>query len=472
MATLFYLEGADPREAALDDTRTYLLGRSPACDIRVDANGISRKHAELRYDARVRGWWVVDLQSANGTWVNGERKAEALLKDGDELLCGEARIRFDAGQVEPAPGVPAPVLTPPPLPPRVSASRPSVPSGPATALLRSIPAADAPAAPAPDALAAGYRDALARSEEAREQLQRQVHNLQARLEAAQQEADEQRRESVASEVERNAAEVRAGEAESRLAGLEARAREAVERAEALQHELDAQRARTVLPGAASAEGEGQIARLRIENQSLRTTLASLPDPMELARMHERMAHLEHQLESAPTPLQLLQAEQERDTARTRVRTLEAQAESLTQQVEALHARHQESRADLAALQRRLVELQQDHDALLQQLKHVRHQTEAAEARAQALAGWQGAMARWSEGVRGVLRQQLQQLEAAHEEALEAGIERVRLSLETPAAPPPTPLSLPVTTPAEETLALDLDMDMDMDSMDEEMPVDA
>jgi len=48
-----------------------LIGRRPTCDIRLDFEKISGKHCELRL---VKGVWVVkDLDSTNGTTVNGRR---------------------------------------------------------------------------------------------------------------------------------------------------------------------------------------------------------------------------------------------------------------------------------------------------------------------------------------------------------------------------------------------------------------
>jgi FHA domain len=35
--------------------------------------GISRRHATLRHEKI--GWWLIDLNSSNGTWVNSERLA-------------------------------------------------------------------------------------------------------------------------------------------------------------------------------------------------------------------------------------------------------------------------------------------------------------------------------------------------------------------------------------------------------------
>lgn len=61
--------------------------------------GVSRVHAELRYE---NGRYVIlDLQSQNGTWVNGRRVERAEVPAGAEIALGEYRLIL---QNEPAPG--------------------------------------------------------------------------------------------------------------------------------------------------------------------------------------------------------------------------------------------------------------------------------------------------------------------------------------------------------------------------------
>lgn len=64
-------------------TGKMVLGRSNECDITLSVSHLSRKHAELSI---VGNKLVVkDLDSANGTFVNGKRVTEDTLKKGDEL---------------------------------------------------------------------------------------------------------------------------------------------------------------------------------------------------------------------------------------------------------------------------------------------------------------------------------------------------------------------------------------------------
>ncbi len=81
------------RSVELTD-RSTVLGRLPECDIRIEDNQVSRRHAEVRPDAD--GYVLVDLGSLNGTLVNGMPVTEHLLVDGDEIKLGAAIIRFEA----------------------------------------------------------------------------------------------------------------------------------------------------------------------------------------------------------------------------------------------------------------------------------------------------------------------------------------------------------------------------------------
>jgi ABC transport system ATP-binding/permease protein len=66
------------------------IGRAPRADFIVDAALVSRVHCRL--SAGAADLEVVDLESTNGTFVNGERVERALLKSGDTL--GVGKVEF------------------------------------------------------------------------------------------------------------------------------------------------------------------------------------------------------------------------------------------------------------------------------------------------------------------------------------------------------------------------------------------
>src|SRR5882757_2125288 len=76
--------------------RDLRIGRSLENDVVLpDANkGVSRTHAELRVEGG--RYVVVDLQSQNGTWVNGKRVERATVPDDAEIAIGLYRLRLQA----------------------------------------------------------------------------------------------------------------------------------------------------------------------------------------------------------------------------------------------------------------------------------------------------------------------------------------------------------------------------------------
>jgi hypothetical protein len=71
-----------------------VLGRSPENTVVLNDPNVSRRHAEIR--RRGVDVFVVDLNSTNGTRVNGVRVKEQILNDGDEIEVGTSTVRFEA----------------------------------------------------------------------------------------------------------------------------------------------------------------------------------------------------------------------------------------------------------------------------------------------------------------------------------------------------------------------------------------
>ena len=69
------------------------VGRSRECDVVVGEETVSRFHAELRHGSGDE-WTVRDLDSLNGTWVNGARVREARVSRGDVLCLGGLRMEL------------------------------------------------------------------------------------------------------------------------------------------------------------------------------------------------------------------------------------------------------------------------------------------------------------------------------------------------------------------------------------------
>ncbi len=77
------------------DEDLVTLGRHPKSDIFLDDITVSRRHAEVRRDGA--RYWVSDVGSLNGTYVNRERADDRELADGDELQVGKFKLVFVHG---------------------------------------------------------------------------------------------------------------------------------------------------------------------------------------------------------------------------------------------------------------------------------------------------------------------------------------------------------------------------------------
>lgn len=85
--------GFDGARFDLDGAET-VIGRNPTTDITLLDAGASREHALVYFDDEQGGWVIEDLQSTNGTKVNGRRVRSAPLAPGDEIQIGHTVFEF------------------------------------------------------------------------------------------------------------------------------------------------------------------------------------------------------------------------------------------------------------------------------------------------------------------------------------------------------------------------------------------
>ena len=76
--------------------RLWTIGRDPRqSDIAVPDKRLSRCHAALQYSEDQEGFIISDLESTNGTYVNGEKlKRVCALRDGDRIRVGSSLFYF------------------------------------------------------------------------------------------------------------------------------------------------------------------------------------------------------------------------------------------------------------------------------------------------------------------------------------------------------------------------------------------
>lgn len=92
------LEGVVLREYALDRD-TFSIGRKAQSEIQIDDITVSSKHAVIKveknaYMDHINDVYVVDLESTNGTMVNGQRIKKHLLRHGDVIQIGRHEFKF------------------------------------------------------------------------------------------------------------------------------------------------------------------------------------------------------------------------------------------------------------------------------------------------------------------------------------------------------------------------------------------
>jgi pSer/pThr/pTyr-binding forkhead associated (FHA) protein len=74
-----------------------IIGRDPACDFVLEDSTVSAKHTRLSF--RQGQWWVEDLRSTNGTYLNQEPITTSLvITSGDEIRCGQVALTITVGE--------------------------------------------------------------------------------------------------------------------------------------------------------------------------------------------------------------------------------------------------------------------------------------------------------------------------------------------------------------------------------------
>jgi pSer/pThr/pTyr-binding forkhead associated (FHA) protein len=85
-------DGAKPKPVRLEAGLT--VGRAPECELRLDDTYASSQHA--RIFGKNGSWYVEDLGSTNGTFVNGSQvDGLSPLAFGDEIQVGQVKLRLE-----------------------------------------------------------------------------------------------------------------------------------------------------------------------------------------------------------------------------------------------------------------------------------------------------------------------------------------------------------------------------------------
>jgi two-component system NtrC family sensor kinase len=92
MFSIHIIQGFDQGERLEIGGMNFRIGRDSNNDLQLHDSEVSRFHAELQPNGD--GMRVVDLESSNGTFVNGERANAVRLRSGDRIQLGKTHIVF------------------------------------------------------------------------------------------------------------------------------------------------------------------------------------------------------------------------------------------------------------------------------------------------------------------------------------------------------------------------------------------
>jgi EAL domain-containing protein (putative c-di-GMP-specific phosphodiesterase class I) len=93
----FLVQGG-PAQKTLLTQFPFTIGRNDSTDLPINSTRVSRQHAAIVRAGDI--YRVRDLDSTNGTFVNGERIEEATLNDGDILLIADIEFTFFSGMAQ------------------------------------------------------------------------------------------------------------------------------------------------------------------------------------------------------------------------------------------------------------------------------------------------------------------------------------------------------------------------------------
>ncbi|MBL8799730.1 MAG: GAF domain-containing protein [Planctomycetia bacterium] len=96
MPRLIVIKGVDEGKQFELTGAVFAVGRDAASGLRLHDTEVSRRHAEFRL--MDGGYHVLDVGSANGTFVNNQPVKDALLRSGDHVQIGQTILVFSAGK--------------------------------------------------------------------------------------------------------------------------------------------------------------------------------------------------------------------------------------------------------------------------------------------------------------------------------------------------------------------------------------
>jgi signal transduction histidine kinase len=96
VASLLVICGPDQGKRFDVQGESLRIGRDRSNNVQLRDTEVSRQHAELRRQGNGE-YWLIDLGSSNGTFVNGQRVQQCQLQTGDRIQVGKSILVFHTG---------------------------------------------------------------------------------------------------------------------------------------------------------------------------------------------------------------------------------------------------------------------------------------------------------------------------------------------------------------------------------------
>lgn len=95
MSSIIVISGTDKGKYYPLGKRTSVIGRDEALLIQILDQKVSRKHMQIRFDNEKQNYFIIDMKSKHGVFVNGAKiKEEVMLADNDYIGIGETVLMF------------------------------------------------------------------------------------------------------------------------------------------------------------------------------------------------------------------------------------------------------------------------------------------------------------------------------------------------------------------------------------------
>ncbi len=95
MASIIITSGDQKGEYLPLGRRVSVIGRAEALPLQVLDDLVSRKHLRIWFNEATKKYYVEDMSSKHGVFVNGRKLSEqAALVEGDQILIGQTTLLF------------------------------------------------------------------------------------------------------------------------------------------------------------------------------------------------------------------------------------------------------------------------------------------------------------------------------------------------------------------------------------------